>query len=91
MKLIESIAQLKVLATTKEGDFVDFFVILSGFARSSKRIMYCLDFDQFCIINEIDESYQEPTTDELALKTILVEAIEKNSLYMDPTSLSYLS
>lgn len=83
MKLIESIAHLKTLATNKQGDFVDFFVILSGFAKSSKRIMYFPDYDEFSIINEIDESYQEVTTAQLASKTILIKAIDNKCLFKE--------
>lgn len=83
MELVKSIKQLKRLASNKNGDFVDFFVLLSKFARSSKRIIYYDDTDEFYIINEIDDSYQELATNELASKTILVSAIQNKCLFLD--------
>jgi len=82
MILVESISHLKELATNKNGDFVDFFIILSGFSRSSKRIIYYPDCDEFSIINEIDESYQEVATKDLVSKTILLKAIDNKCMFM---------
>lgn len=83
MVLVKSIKHLKKLASNKNGDFIDFVVFLSKFAKSSKRIIYYGETDEFSIINEIDDSYQELTTDELASKTILVTAIQNRCLFLE--------
>lgn len=78
---ITSIEQLKVEAYRKNGDFIDFQVILAGgLARSSKRISYRPNSNEFLIINEIDESFQELSESDLKESTILIEAISKNCL-----------
>lgn len=79
---ITSIEQLKAEAYRKNGDFIDFHVILAGggVARSSKRISYRPDSNEFLIINEIDESFQELSESDLKESTILIEAISKNCL-----------
>lgn len=82
MKLVESINHLKELASNEQGDFIEFYILLSKFARSSKRILYYYDIDEFYIINEIDDSYQELKTHQLASETILVSAIERKSLFL---------
>lgn len=78
---VESIEHFKSLACNKNGDFQEFYIMLGGYAKSSKRIIYYPDLDQFYIINEIDESFQEVYTSELSEKTLLVKAIEHNSLF----------
>lgn len=78
---VENIEHLKELASRENGDFVDFCVILSSFTRSGKRIQYSYQFDEFCIIHEIDESYQELATIQLGTETNLMEALEKNALF----------
>jgi hypothetical protein len=80
---ITSIDQLKELASTSNGDFVDFFILFGGLARSSKQIAYNPKDDEFNIINEIDASYQEVKSKDLAQETMLVEAIQRGALFMD--------
>lgn len=78
---ISSIEQLKQEAYRENGDFIDFQIILAGgLARSSKRISYRPEDNEFLIINEIDESYQEISESDLKERTILIEAISKNCL-----------
>lgn len=78
---IASLDQLKKEAYRKNGDFVHFQVILAGgLAKSSKRISFRPEQNEFLIINEIDESYQEIAESDLSENTILIEAISKNCL-----------
>lgn len=82
MILVQSIAHLKTLAYNESEDFSDFFILLAGgLMKSSKRVFFHPDIDIFCIINEIDDSYQEVSTGELRDKTLFIEAIEKKSLF----------
>lgn len=79
---VENLSQFKSLSSSENGDFIDFFVLLGGgIARSSKRVIYHSDIDEFYIINEIDESYQEVKTSDLSSETILIEAIQKGALF----------
>lgn len=79
---ITSIDQLKQEAYRENGDFIDFQVVLAGgLAISSKRISYRPDNNEFLIINEIDESFQELSESDLNENTILIEAISKNCLF----------
>ena len=82
MKKINSIEDLKKEATTKNGDYADFFITLNYGAKSSKRILFNKDTETFDVINEIDYSYQDDLTEvQLANETFIVEAIEKGALY----------
>lgn len=79
---IKSLEQLKKNAFNENGDFVEFFILLAGgLARSSKRISYHPESDEFLIINEIDDSFQTVNSEEIALKTNIVESISKNCLF----------
>ncbi len=78
---ITSLEQLKMEAYRENGDFIDFQVVLAGgLARSSKRISYRPENNEFLIINEIDESYQEIFESDLNENSILIEAISMNCL-----------
>ncbi|WP_157831418.1 hypothetical protein [Confluentibacter flavum] len=73
---------LILLASNPNGDFEDFFVsIAKGFARSSKRILYHPEHEEFSIINEIDESFQEFHVSEIEKHTNLIEAIQQGALF----------
>ena len=79
---IQSLEQLKKLAFNDNGDFVEFYILLAGgLAKSSKRISYYPESDEFLIINEIDNSFQKVNSEEIAKETNIVEAIEKNCLF----------
>lgn len=79
---IESLEQLKQLAYQKNGDFVEFYILLAGgLAKSSKRISYRPELDEFLIINEIDESYQEIHSTKIEIETNIQEAINKNCFF----------
>ncbi len=80
--LIKDIDDLKHKAFRKDGDFSDFYIsIAGGIARSGKRIKYEPEYDEFQIIHEIDDTYEEFKTTELKNKSNLIEAIEKKALY----------
>ncbi len=79
---IESLEQLKKLAFNENGDFVNFYILLAGgLAKSSKRISYYPESDEFLIINEIDDSFQIVKSEEIGIETNIVEAIAKNCLF----------
>jgi len=81
---VRNLEHLKTLSTNDNGDFLDFHISLAGgLAKSSKRILYDPEFDEFSIINEIDESFQEFHSSEIAKETNLIEAIEKRCLFKD--------
>lgn len=80
MKRITSIKQLKAAATNDNGDYTEFYILLAGIARSSKRILY--SDERFHVINEIDDSIQEDLTEEqLRAETNIIEAIEKGCFF----------
>ncbi len=79
---VKNLEHLKELANNKNGDFEDFHIILAnGLAKSSKRILYYPEFDEFSLIHEIDESYQEFNSSEIGIKTNLISAISTKSLF----------
>jgi hypothetical protein len=81
--LIKSVADFKEKAYRKNGDFVHFKILLAGgLASSSKRVSYRPDDDQFLIIHEIDQSYEEIFTHDLEQKSNLIEAITKSTLFL---------
>lgn len=81
---VESLEHLKELASSANGDYVDFYIVLAGgLARSSKMIQYDPEYDNFCVINEIDDSFQSLTPDQLSVKTNLIEAIQKSALFKE--------
>ena len=83
MEKVTSIEQLKTLAYRENGDFVEFFLLLAGIARSSKRISYRPKEEKnWLIINEIDSFYQELLDKNLSKRTLIVEAIEKGAFFI---------
>ena len=80
--VVRNLEHLKVLSNNKSGDFEDFYILIAnGFARSSKRILYHSKFDEFSLINEKDESFQEFHSSEIETTTNLVNAIKSKSLF----------
>jgi len=75
--VIESVEQLKEACA---GQNADVSIILNGGLRSSKVIQY--DGDVFHILNEIDDSEQELTEEQLmdTSRTFIGEAIKKKAL-----------
>lgn len=80
---IISLSDFKEKAFRKDGDFVNFNILLAGgIAISRKRVSYRPDEDKFLIIHEIDESYEEIASCELAEKSNFIEAIKYNALIL---------
>ena len=76
MKQITSIEELKKEALYDDKSVADFFIMLNGGLRSSKRVTYFPDTDTYDVLNEIDDSYQEDLTEEqLRNETYIVFAI----------------
>lgn len=79
---VENLEHLKQLSSSHGDDFADFVLLIAGgLAKSSKRIIYYRDTDEFYIINEIDDSYQEVASKDLGTETNLVAGIDNGSLY----------
>ena len=82
MKQINSIEELKKEALYDDKSVADFFIMLNGGLRSSKRVTYFPDTDTYDILNEIDDSYQEDLTEEqLRNETHIIYAIENGAFY----------
>ena len=79
MKKIETLEELKVLASE---DMIDCFIMFNGGLRSSKQIEYDIDRDEWYIFNEIDGEEQFLSTKDLDDETNIIEALNKNCLYM---------
>lgn len=83
MKQIVSLEELKreALYNDQQG-YTDFFIMLGGGARSSKRIAYFPDKNTFDVHNEIDDSYEDDLSEEqLRNETNIIIAIERGALY----------
>ncbi len=78
---IKSVAQLKKEILRKKGEPVDFFILLAGMARSSKRISYNKKSKTFQIENEIDDTRQKIKEHLLESKTNIVWAIKGGAFY----------
>jgi hypothetical protein len=79
---VKNLEHLKELSNNDNGDFEDFYIVLAnGLAKSSKRILYSPEIDEFSLIHEIDESYQEFNSSEIEIKTNLISAINAKSLF----------
>ena len=82
MHQIKSIEELKKEASSSNGDYIDFFILLNFGTRSSKRILYDIEQKTFSVYNEIDDSYQDDLTEEqLANETHIVLAIKQGGFY----------
>ena len=80
--LVRNLEHLIVLSTNSNGDFEDFYILVAnGLARSSKIILYHPKFDEFSLIHEIDESYQEFHSSKINKETNLIQAIRAKTLY----------
>lgn len=80
-KLVLSIEHLKEICSVNGR--AEFYVkFANGLCRSGKEIHYDPDSKKFEIYNEIDDTWQsEISEEELHFKTIILEAIEKSSLF----------
>jgi hypothetical protein len=83
MKRINSLEELKKesLYNDKFG-MAEFFILLNGNLRSSKRISYFSETNTYDVHNEIDDSYQEDLTEEqLKNETYIIFAIENGVFF----------
>lgn len=80
---IKSIEELKKVANFDDPNHhAEFYIMLNGYARSSKRVFYYPSTNTFDIYNAIDDSFQDDLTEEqLRDETMIVEAIEKGAFY----------
>ena len=83
MKQITSLDELKRESIYNEKiGMSEFYILLNGGLRSSKRIVYYPDSNTYDVHNEIDDSYQEDLTEEeLINETHIVYAIEQGALF----------
>lgn len=80
--LVESMDHLKELCSQER--MSEFYVRLNGGCRSSKRIRYYPEDEQFIVHHEIDDSWDELITEEeLHELTNIPEAIEKGALFYE--------
>lgn len=80
--LVKNLEHLISLSTNANGDFEDFYILVAnGLARSSKRILYHPKYEEFSLINEIDESFQEFHSSKIDEETNLIQAIKSKTLY----------
>ena len=76
---INSLEQLKESCKDEPQEF---YILLNGGVRSSKRIEYNSDTETFDVYNEIDSTWQEGLDNErLSNETNIVEAINKNNFF----------
>jgi len=82
-KQITNMEQLKKEARGQQD--VEFFILLRGYLRSSKRIVWEEDEKKFFIINFIDDSEQELTEAQImdAGYTNIGYAMAKGALFKD--------
>ncbi len=82
MKQINSVEELKKEASSQNGSYVDFFIVLNAGARSSKQVSYNPETKRFNVINEIDFSYQDNLSEkQLENKTHIVLAIQRGAFF----------
>ena len=82
MKKITTLEELKKEAVYDDKSVAEFFIMLNGGFRSSKRVTYFPNTDTFDVLNEIDDSYQEDLTEEqLRNETHIVYAIENGAFF----------
>jgi hypothetical protein len=81
MEIVKSITHLKELCNIN--GHAEFEIILAGgLCKSAKRIWFYSEIGTFDIHNEIDDSWQEDLAEEeLHIKTMIPEAIEKNAFF----------
>lgn len=79
MQKINNIEELKQAAAGK--DYTDMFIRLQFGLKSSKGIMYNPDTDVWNIYNEIDDTEQTLSTEELGNNTNILKALETGNLF----------
>jgi len=80
--IVQNLKHLISLSSNPNGDFEDFYILVAnGLGRSSKRILYHPEYNEFSLIHEIDESFQEVHVSEIGKKTNLIQAIKAKTLF----------
>lgn len=77
MQRINNMEELKTLA---KDTTLECFIHLQGGLRSSKTITYYGD-DKWWLYNNIDDTEEELTTEQLASETNIVKAMDNMALY----------
>ena len=78
-KRIKSIAELKKIS---KGECIDCYISLGGgICRSSKSVFYDPEKEVFSVINEIDDTEDILTAEELHTKSNIGEAIDNGAFY----------
>jgi hypothetical protein len=79
---IKSLNHLKEESSNNNGDFQHFHILLgNGCATSSKRILYDPIYSIFNVIHEIDESFEETLEVDFIRNSIIMKALESQSLF----------
>jgi hypothetical protein len=83
MKKIQSIAALKQESLYNDSTgLAEFFILLCGGIRSSKRIVYYPETNRFDVHNDINNIFQKDLTEEeLSRLTNIVPAMERGAFY----------
>lgn len=84
--LVRDVNHLKQLCSENPEEPTEFYILFSGFIRSSKNIMYEPETEMFSIVNEVDDSEQELTEmqlmDSSCKHTNIGRAIIENRFFM---------
>lgn len=78
---VSSVEELKRLAAVEDGK--EFFILLNGNVRSVKRIEWDPQSQSFCVLNQIDDTHQDLTEQELASETNIVKAMLKGAFFLE--------
>jgi len=74
--------KLKKEALYNEKEIAEFFILLNGGLRSSKRITYYSDTNTFDVHNEINDSFQDDLSiEQLENETHVVLAINNGAVF----------
>lgn len=76
---IKSLEHLK--DESNGGEYQEFFILLNGGGRSSKRIQWDEEDQIFYITNEIDDTEQELSEDEIMEDSNIGHAINKGAFF----------
>ena len=78
---VSSVEELKEMATVEGGAL--FYIVLKYGLKSTKRIEWDPESKSFCILNQIDDTHEDLTEQELATETNIVKAIERGAFFKD--------
>lgn len=78
---VTSVEELKRLANVEGG--VEFFILLNGNVKSVKRIEWDEPSRSFCILNQVDDTHQDLSEQELATETNIAKAIKQGAFFKE--------